>query len=177
MLQWTLSGKQIKVSYNLQYSSHLLKNTCHVAPPSPPPQMLIHVSPICNRPFPSSPGPRYQNEVKCSAFDMEMILYSYANKTRFYKNGCALGLILKWGFLELGSGLLNSNLSIGKGEKKCSRGNVKYVGWVGVTWKILRFSLLFQRNLMSIVGHFSMYIAVPYIDGEATLHSSRTSTF
>ena len=95
MLQWTLSGKQIKVSYNLQYSSHLLKNTCHVAPPSPPPQMLIHVSPICNRPFPSSPGPRYQNEVKCSAFDMEMILYSHANKTHFHKKDCALGLILK----------------------------------------------------------------------------------
>ena len=116
--------------------SHIIYNTRHICwktpvmlrPPPPPPQMLIHVSPICNRPFPSSPGPRYQNEVKCSAFDMEMILYSYAYKTRFYKNGCALGLILKWGFLELGSGLLNSNLSIGKGEKKCSRGNVKYVG-------------------------------------------------
>ena len=39
MLQWTLSGKQIKVSYNLQYSSHLLKNNCHVTPPpSPRPQ-------------------------------------------------------------------------------------------------------------------------------------------
>ena len=94
------ANQQIKVSYNLQYSSHLLKNTCHVTPPSPPPPpppppMLIHVSPICNRPFPSSTGPRYQNEVKCSAFDMEMILYSHANKTRFHENGCALGLILK----------------------------------------------------------------------------------
>ena len=26
-----------------------------------------------SRPFPSSPGPLYQNEVKCSAFDMEML--------------------------------------------------------------------------------------------------------
>ena len=37
----------------------------------------------------------YQNEVKCSAFDMEMIFHSHANKTHFHKKGCALGLILK----------------------------------------------------------------------------------
>ena len=48
-----------------------------------------------NRPFPSSPGPLYQNEVKCSAFDMEMIFYSHANKTHFHKKSCALGLTLK----------------------------------------------------------------------------------
>ena len=48
-----------------------------------------------NRPFPSSPGPLYQNEVKCSAFDMEMIFPSHANKTNFHKKGCALRLILK----------------------------------------------------------------------------------
>ena len=48
-----------------------------------------------NRPFPSSPEPLYQNEVKCSAFDMKMIFHSHANKTHFHKKGCALGLILK----------------------------------------------------------------------------------
>ena len=48
-----------------------------------------------NRPFPSSPGPLNQNEVKCSAIDMQMIFHSHANKTRFHKKGCALGLILK----------------------------------------------------------------------------------
>ena len=37
----------------------------------------------------------YQNEVKCSAFDVEMIFHSHANKTHFHKKGCALGLILK----------------------------------------------------------------------------------
>ena len=47
------------------------------------------------RPFPSSFGPLYQNEVKCSAFDMEMIFHSRANKSHFHKKGCALGLILK----------------------------------------------------------------------------------
>ena len=48
-----------------------------------------------NRPFSSSPGPLYQNDVKGSAFDMEMIFHSHVNKTHFHKKGCALGLILK----------------------------------------------------------------------------------
>ena len=55
------------------------------------------------RPFPSSPGPLFQNEVKYSAFDiplwllfdMEMIFHSHANKTHFLKRGCALSLNLK----------------------------------------------------------------------------------
>ena len=50
---------------------------------------------LANRPFPSSPGPLYQNEVKCSAFDMKMIFHSHANKTHFHKKGSAPGLILK----------------------------------------------------------------------------------
>ena len=50
---------------------------------------------LSNRPFPRSPGPLYQNEVKCSAFDMEMIFHSHAKKTHFHKKGCAFGLILK----------------------------------------------------------------------------------
>ena len=61
-----------------------------------------------NRPFPSSPEPLYQNEVKCSAFDMEMIFHSHANEAHFHRKSCALGLILKVRFLELGSGLCNS---------------------------------------------------------------------
>ena len=35
-----------------------------------------------------------------------MIFHSPANKTYFHKKGCALVLFWKWGFLELGSGLL-----------------------------------------------------------------------
>ena len=37
-----------------------------------------------NRPFPSSPRPLFQNEGKCSAFDMEIIFHSHANKTHFH---------------------------------------------------------------------------------------------
>ena len=46
-------------------------------------------------PFPSSPGPLFQNEGRCSAFDMEIIFHSQANKTHFHKKGCAPSLILK----------------------------------------------------------------------------------
>ena len=53
------------------------------------------ISVLSNRSFPSSPGPLFQNEVKCSAFDMEMIFHSHANKTHFNQKGSALGLILK----------------------------------------------------------------------------------
>ena len=66
------------------------------------------MSGLLSRPFPSPPGPLYQNEVKCSTFDMEIILNSHANMTHFHKKGCELGLISKVSelFLELGSGLL-----------------------------------------------------------------------
>ena len=40
-------------------------------------------------------GPLYPNEVKYSAFNMEMSFHSYSNKTHFHKKGCALGLSLK----------------------------------------------------------------------------------
>ena len=48
-----------------------------------------------NRPFPSSPGPLFQNDGRCAAFDMEINSYSHANKTHFHKKGCAPSLILK----------------------------------------------------------------------------------
>ena len=48
-----------------------------------------------NTPFPSFPGPLYQNEVKCSAFAVEMIFHSHASKTHFHRKGCVLTLILK----------------------------------------------------------------------------------
>ena len=51
------------------------------------------VLPLCaepdweiNRSFPSSPGSLFQNEGRCSAFDMEIIFHSHANKTHFHKN-------------------------------------------------------------------------------------------
>ena len=53
-------------------------------PPSPSPFNAGHagylLGYVTNRPFPSYPGPLYQDEVKCSAFDKEMIFHSHANK-------------------------------------------------------------------------------------------------
>ena len=40
-----------------------------------------------NRPFPSSRGPLFQNEGSCSAFDMEIIFHSHADKAHFHKKG------------------------------------------------------------------------------------------
>ena len=47
------------------------------------------------RPFPSSPGPLFQNEGRCSAFDMEITFHSHTNKTHFHMKGCAPSLILE----------------------------------------------------------------------------------
>ena len=38
-----------------------------------------------NSPFPSSPEPLFQSEGRCSAFDMEIIFHSHANKAHFHK--------------------------------------------------------------------------------------------
>ena len=68
-------------------------------------QLLDHLRPLhltdntsltyeCEPSFPYN-GPLYQNEVKCSAFDTEMIFHSHANKIHFPKKGCALSLSLK----------------------------------------------------------------------------------
>ena len=40
-------------------------------------------------------GPLFQNEGRCSAFNMEIIFHSHANNTHFHKKGCAPSLILK----------------------------------------------------------------------------------
>ena len=48
-----------------------------------------------NRPFLSYPGPLFQNDARCSAFDVEIIFHSHANKTHFHKKGYAPSLILK----------------------------------------------------------------------------------
>ena len=42
---------------------------------------FAHVNGQCSR----SLGPLYQNEVKCPAFDMEMIFHFHPNRTYFHK--------------------------------------------------------------------------------------------
>ena len=161
--------------------SHIIYNTRHICwppvmlPPPPLPKCWFTYHPFAIGHFRVPPGLGIKTRLSAQPLIWKWFFILMQMKLVFTRTVVHLVSFWKWGFLELGSGLLNSNLSIGQGEKKYSRRNVKYVGRVGMTWKILTFGLLFQPNLTSIVGHF--YIAVPYIDGEATLYSSRTSTF
>ena len=50
---------------------------------------------VINRPFPSSPGPLFQNEGRCLAFGRKISFHSHTNKNHFHKKGCAPSLILK----------------------------------------------------------------------------------
>ena len=59
-----------------------------------------------NRPFPSSPRPLFQNEVRCSACDMEIIFHSRANKLIFTRKVVRLTSFWNRGVGELGNGLL-----------------------------------------------------------------------
>ena len=68
--------------------------------PSVSPEWRLHCA--MNGPFPSSPGPLYQNEVKCSAFDMEMFFILMQIKLIFTWKVVHLVSFWKWGFLELG---------------------------------------------------------------------------
>ena len=154
MLQWTLSGKQISKS-----KSHIIYNTRHICWKTPvmlrpPPKCYCTYHPFAIRHFRVPPGLGIKTRLSAQPLIWKWFFILMQIKLVLTRTVVHLVSFWKWGFLELGSGLSNSNLSIGEEEKKYSRGNVKYVGWVGVTWKILTFSILFQRNLTSVVGHF-----------------------
>ena len=77
--------------------------------------------------FRVAPGPLFLNEGRCSAFDMEMIFHSHANKTHFHKKVVHLASFWKRGFLELGSGLFSSCLNSWKEWKIFFQVNLKLV--------------------------------------------------
>ena len=79
----------------------LFRGHMAVLVPSVSPEGRLHCT--MNRPFPSSPRPLYQNEVKCPAFDMEMIFILMQIKLFTWKVVHSVSF-WKWGFLELGSG-------------------------------------------------------------------------
>ena len=85
-----------------------------------------------NKPFQSSPGHLYQNEVKCSAFDMELNFHSCANKTHLHKKDCALGahgLILKVTALGTRKLPIDSFISLER-RRRLGRGNFCKDNWV-----------------------------------------------
>ena len=81
------------------------KSTNSLQPGDPAPLIGLLLW-TCNRPFPSPSGPLYQNEVKCSAFDKEMIFILMQIKLIVTRKVVHLASFWKWGFLELESGLL-----------------------------------------------------------------------
>ena len=56
---------------------------------------LLHVHLRSQWAISEFPGPLFQSEGRSSAFDMEIIFHSHANKTHVHKKGCAPSLILK----------------------------------------------------------------------------------
>ena len=97
--QWYFCSKPInQIAGNFWCSSISIRIPCQIC--------NLFYLPLSIGHFRVFPVPLYQNEVKCSAFDMQMIFHSRANKTHFHKKGFALGLILKLRVLELWSGLL-----------------------------------------------------------------------
>ena len=69
--------------------------------PSVSPDWRLHCT--MNGPFPSSLKPPYQNEVKCSAFDIEMVFILMQLKLIFTWKVLHMVSFWKLGFLELGS--------------------------------------------------------------------------
>ena len=63
---------------NILTSESMLSSRLHLSVPQQIQDITGSLPDICSssRPFPSSPRPLYQNDVKCSAFDVGMIFYS-----------------------------------------------------------------------------------------------------
>ena len=83
-------------------------------------------------PFPGSTGPLYQNEVKCSAFDMKMIFHSHANETHFHKKVCAVGLILKMRVLRTRKWRINQSTTTFRYPRFCLMWTFAFVSVVGL---------------------------------------------
>ena len=107
--------------------------------------ILVHLSSwtFSNRPFPSSLGPLFQNEARCSAFDMEMIFHSHANKTHFHKKGCAPSLVLKVRVFGTRKWHISLSQTFFKGW------NMDIFQWEKFpSWKRSRYNLELNRNLV-----------------------------
>ena len=121
--------------------SHIIKNIIHGL-------FMIRIN---NRPFPCSPRPLFQNEGRCSAFDMEIIFHSHANKTHFHKKACALNLILKKRVLELRSGLFNCSSHDSSFCLYFYQGS--FILWLDFQYKLQWTPVFDHWNLVEGIGH------------------------
>ena len=85
--------------------------------------------------------------VEHSAFDMEMDFHSHANKTRFHRKGCALGLILKvrvfgtWKWPTAHNMLSRGTVTIPREHL-----HVKLIKWQKKVHKCVSYLRLFKGN-------------------------------
>ena len=134
----------------------------------PPPLTICSIVVLANGPVngpcPCYLGPRYQNEVKCAAFDMEMILHSHANKTHFYKKSCELCLILKVRIFGTRSGGLlfgSFNNDDGDGNKNFKKSNNLH----------MRHTLLYI-SLPSLLSPTRIFLSLISLNWSAVLKKS-----
>jgi len=117
--------------------SRIIYNTRHICwktpvmlrpppppPPPPRPQCWFTYHPFAMGHFRVPPGLCIKTRLSVQPLIWKWFFILMQIKLVFTRTVVRLASFWKWGFLELGSGLLNSNLSIGEGEKY-SRGNVK----------------------------------------------------
>ena len=122
-----------------------------------------------NGPCPCYFGPRYQNEVKCAAFDMGMILHSHANKTHFHKKSCELCLILKVRIFGTRSGGLlfgSFNNDDGDGNKNFKKSNDLH----------MRHTLLYI-SLPSLLSPTRIFFSLISLNWSAVLKKSAPGKF
>ena len=113
------------------------------------------ISASFNRPFPSSPWPLFQNEGRCSAFDMEIIFHSHANKTHFHKKGCAPSLILKVRAFRTRKWPIKSTCQQKNITLNATVGTRKYCAYVIIYW-ICSLFLNAQRGRFKYTAMLSL---------------------
>ena len=92
---------------------------------------------VINRPFPSSPGPLFQNEVGAQPLIWKPFFILMQIKLIFTRKVVHLASFWKGGFLELGSGLF---IALEKCEKRCHMLEIMLVqGFVHRKLKLLNF--------------------------------------
>ena len=178
MLQWTLSGKQISKS-----KPHIIYNTRHICwktpvmlrPPTPKCWFTYHLFAIGH--FRAPPGLGIKTRLSAQPLIWKWFFILMQIKLVFTRTVVHLVSFWKWGFLDFGTWRWPVKLE----SQHCARREEVLSGKRWICWSSRRnmknphFQSTVSTKFDEFVGHF--YIAVPYIDGEATLLSSRTSTF
>ena len=118
---------------------------------------LVGAETIIKQAISKFPRPLYQNEVKCSAFDMEMIFHSHANKTHFHKKSCALGT-RKWPWLVMQL-VIHSHTLLLRETQKLSVLSFHWNGYpLRYSWNVLTKLFFFNAGGLD-VGDFAIKLA------------------